>query len=85
MLYLSIWHSSILELAAKETINSCNKGIIPEHVRQVLENNKQLGHLFKEDTTFVVDETIEPKELMISGPQRLEGLSLFYTSLSDIN
>lgn len=41
--------SNILELATKEIDESIKKCITPEHVCQVIENNKELLQLFKED------------------------------------
>jgi hypothetical protein len=49
--------SNILELATKEIDESIKKCITPEHVCQVIENNKELLQLFKEDPISVVDET----------------------------
>ncbi|OBS69648.1 hypothetical protein A6R68_01811 [Neotoma lepida] len=50
--------SNILELAGEEAHTSGKKLISPDHVYQVVQNNQQLNHLFKEDTRSV-DETDE--------------------------
>ncbi|XP_008824511.1 histone H2A-Bbd type 1-like [Nannospalax galili] len=54
--------SNILVLAGEEAHSKCRKRITPEHVCQVVQNNRDLLKLFQDNTKSLAFEEPEPNE-----------------------